>query len=163
MPIAPSYQSEALICAEAENLALALWIGMPSVDDVRACIEMGERGKDKWAGETLFVNSIPPRRKGDPPVRADFSAPVRSELTEFAKHDDIHLLGTAHLVMVDGFLGAAVRTFLNTITLVARPTTPTKVFAELQDSAQWLSDAGGPVTWTPDRIRGTYERALELR
>jgi hypothetical protein len=53
----------------------------------------------------------------------------------------------AHVVLVPGFAGTAIRSFVSTITLLGRTRTPSKVFSELGPASTWLvevlEDRGG--------------------
>jgi hypothetical protein len=61
---------------------------------------------------------------------------------------------TAHVVDVPGLAGTAVRTFLSTVLLVARPGAPHKVFAKLSEGAAWLAPllSKEGQAWTPTEI-----------
>lgn len=163
MGVTTSYRSASLLCAERENLAVAIWLNSPSLTDVRAVVEQAELLKASFDGRSMMINAVLGRRPGDDPVRPDFSAEVRKALIKFAKRDDMHTIATAHLVLADGFVGAAVRTFLNTITLVARPKTPMHAFASIVDTADWLAECEGAERWSAKGIRMFFEEVKALR
>lgn len=50
--------------------------------------------------------------------------------------------GVAHVVLMRGVPGAAVRLFLNGVLLVARPSSPTKVFDVVDPALAWLGEQG---------------------
>lgn len=156
MAVHESYRSPSLICAEQDDFCVAMWVGTPRVEDVRAMVAQGERGLERYGGKTLLANVIARRRPEDPPAKADFSGAFRSELMSFAKRDELHALATAHLVLAGGFLGAAVRTFLNTVRLVARPASPLAVFSEDAEAAAWLAEHGGEA-WDPARVQAILD------
>jgi hypothetical protein len=163
MAIGAVYRSECLILHERENLCGALWLASPLVEDVRALTEQGERGLRNYGGQTILLNIVARRRPQDPKVQAKFSADVRSALIELTKRDELHAAATAHVILPGGLLGMTVRTFLNTVVLVGRPTTPVKVFGDDREAAVWAASLPGPVSWSTQEITGFVQRLDAMR
>jgi hypothetical protein len=83
---------------------------------------------------------------------------MREEMIKLLKDPKLQgAVGNAHVVNAAGLAGTAVRTFLSTVLLVARPTAPHKVFANLAEGAAWLApllakDAKDGQLWTAAEI-----------
>jgi hypothetical protein len=163
VPAGAVYRSERLILHEQENLCGALWLATPTVEDVRALTEQGERGLRNYAGQTILMNIAARRRSHDPKVQVKFSADVREALVELTKRDELHAAATAHVILPGGLLGMTVRTFLNTVVLVGRPATPVKVFADDREAAHWASEQAGPCSWRAREIEGFIDGMEVMR
>jgi hypothetical protein len=87
-------------------------------------------------------------------VAPRFSDAMREELVKLLKDPKIQGVGAAHVVDIPGLSGTAVRTFISTVLLVARPGAPHKVFGKISEGAAWLvpllSNEGQP--WTAAEI-----------
>jgi hypothetical protein len=66
--------------------------------------------------------------------------------------------GTAHVLLIDGFTGAAVRMFLSTLTLLTRSGPPTTVHSTLAAGAAWLANQAGTGITVP-QIETAYAHA----
>jgi hypothetical protein len=87
-----------------------------------------------------------------------FSEPVRQAGARMARDITPLVAATAHVVLLDGFSGAAVRMFLSTLNLLARGGPIATVHATLEAGAEWLAPRA-PGDWTPARISGAYALA----
>ncbi len=126
------------------NVALALWRDAPRLEWFRAIRDKTWPYAARWPQGAAWINLIV---SGTPL----FSEEVRREAAEVSKRDDIYGLGTAHIITLEGFKGTATRAFLNTIFLLARAKTPTKVFATPEEAAPWLVSRLGD-DWTVEEI-----------
>jgi hypothetical protein len=67
-----------------------------------------------------------------------FSDETRLEAERFASDPKIFELGVAHVILIPGLGGTAVKAFINTILLVARPPAPAKAFDNLPAAVDWM-------------------------
>lgn len=65
----------------------------------------------------------------------------RQAMVHFARACQPRFQGAAFVLLLDGFLGATVRSVLAAVTMVARPTIPVKMFASVSEGATWLGRA----------------------
>jgi hypothetical protein len=87
-----------------------------------------------------------------------FSEAVRQAGTRMSRDITPVAAATAHVVLLDGFSGAAVRMFLSTLSLLARGGPVTTVHSTLQAGAEWLA-MRAPGEWTAQRISAAYALA----
>jgi hypothetical protein len=129
------------------NLVTFAWHAAPDVAHVkslsRALSAAATKHGQRFAALDIAVSGAP-----------RFSDEMRAELVKVLKDPKLQGVGTAHVVDIPGLAGTAVRTFLSTVLLVARPAAPHKVFGKLSEGASWLapllSKEGQP--WTPAEI-----------
>ncbi len=69
--------------------------------------------------------------------------------------------GAAHVILVDGLAGVAVRMFLSTLTLLSRAATPTTIHSSLAEGAAWL---GHVLAASPSaaQIEAAYALTLQV-
>jgi hypothetical protein len=143
----------------SRNLALAVWRDAPTVEVLREVARVGRAlAKQQPHGSgliNLFVSGTP-----------RFSEDVRAEVVKIARDETFYPLGIARVFLVPGLAGVAVRAFLNTVTLVAGPSSrPLRAFTKLEEAAAWLApklEVGGQ-RWTPAEIgalAGPYLRTV---
>lgn len=136
------------------NVAVAAWRDAPTVSQLRLFEREGRAMNVPYPKGTALFNVV---LSGKP----DFSAEVRKETARVSAFDDVFVLATAHLILVDGLVGAAVRAFLSTSMLVSKPPAPTKVFSDTGLAVDWVLarlDAGGE-RWTKAELLALVERA----
>jgi hypothetical protein len=130
-----------------KNLVTFAWTAAPDVAHVKSLSRnlhtvAGKHGQ-RFATMNVAVSGAP-----------RFSDEMRAELVKLLKDPKIQGVGSAYVVDLPGLAGTAVRTFLSTVLLVARPGAPHKVFGKLAEGAAWLapllSKEGQP--WTPADI-----------
>ncbi len=68
-----------------------------------------------------------------------FDEEVRRAAAEMARAISPVASGTAHVLLLEGFTGAAVRMFLSTLTLLSRSGAPTTVHSSVAEGAAWLA------------------------
>lgn len=89
---------------------------------------------------------------------------MRRATEKFASDENVFELGTAHVILLPGLAGTAVRAFIQTIVLVSRSKSPNKVFRRIEDSVAWLTPILAPHGWTARDLQTACEsvvRALE--
>lgn len=149
------FEDEVLHLVSARNFLVGVWFNAPVVDHIRQLSErvrvmrvMHPRGHGY---ANLIVSGIP-----------RFTADVRAAVTDLVKDEELNDLGAAHIILTDGMVGSAVRAFLSTALLLGRPTTPTKVFADLDPAIEWLTPllrTRAEPAWTEDEVRRVLETA----
>jgi hypothetical protein len=91
-----------------------------------------------------------------------FPEDARKEAAALQRDRRARIRATAHVVMVQGFAGAATRAFLSGITLITRTNGHTKVFSQIQPAALWLETSIPKVPGVMFRagdLLGALERA----
>jgi hypothetical protein len=151
------FSDSCLRIATVDNLELASWFGPPEMDHMRALDRTFKQLKRRNEDGVAFVNVV----VGGVPR---FSQEVRDEAARQTAEIDPRDLATAHLVLVDGLVGSAVRAFMSTTMLIGRPPHPTKVFGDISSTARWLAIQLGRnarYTWSEDRVREALQKAAE--
>jgi hypothetical protein len=141
----------------SRNLALAVWRDTPTIEVLREVTRAGRAlAKQQPNGSglvNLFVSGTP-----------RFSEEVRAEVVKIARDPTLYPLGIARVFLLPGLAGVAVRAFLNTVTLVAGPSSrPLRAFTTLEEAAAWLApklEVGG-LRWTPAQILTITSAYLE--
>jgi len=132
----------------SRNLALAIWRDAPTIEVLREVSRAGRALAKQQPNGSGLVNLLV---SGTP----RFSEDVRAEVVKIARDATLYPLGIARVFLVPGLAGVAVRAFLNTVTLVAGPSSrPLRAFTTLEDAAAWLApklEVGGQ-RWTPAEI-----------
>jgi hypothetical protein len=132
----------------SRNLAVVVWRDTPTLEVLREITRAGRTlAKQQPNGSgliNLFVSGTP-----------RFSEDVRAEVVKIARDATLYPLGIARVFLLPGLAGVAVRAFLNTVTLVAGPSSrPLRAFTKLEEAAAWLApklEVGGQ-RWTPEEI-----------
>lgn len=154
MGTAVVHADESLKIVTAHNVLVVVWSDAPSLEQLRAMARAAEALRRAHPRGTALLNVI---RGGMP----SFDDAVRDEARRLTRdgHFDV---GVAHVVLIGGLVGAAVRAFLSTIVLLGRPKEPTQVFGEAGAALRWLAGrlAGGGVSWTPNDLAGALDHAM---
>jgi hypothetical protein len=87
-----------------------------------------------------------------------FNDEARKAAAQLARDIAPIATGTAHVILLDGFAGAATRMFLSTLTLLSRAPTPTTVHSTVAAGAAWLANHAPP-GWAAPRIEAAYAMA----
>lgn len=154
--LTPVFEDASVSMLFAENLAVVAWRAAPQAEHMRRwhrfALEHGRGPHAPGACVDIIVRGTP-----------SFSDEMRRETNRFASDTKVFPRGMAHVVLVDGLIGSAVRAFIGTIMLVARPVAPAKVFGDLDAASRWVlpllgSERGG-ARWTAPEIRSLTEEA----
>lgn len=141
-----------------KNVQINVWRDAPTLSQVRLFAHHAEAMSRSHPGGSALVNLVV---AGSP----RFSDGVRDEVTRMMKSPTLFRLGAAHVITLGGMNGVAVRAFLSTVTLVARPTTPSKVFGDSASAATWLSPRLelGRERWLPGELREAIDGATRAQ
>jgi hypothetical protein len=132
----------------SRNLLIPVWLGTPEVVHMRILGRAVHGVVARYGTSFGWFNVVVSGR----PV---FSDAVRDELVKILKDPRHHALATAHVVMIPGLAGAAVRAFLSTVSLLGRVRWPDKTFSEPRAAAQWIApllDKSGREAWSADQV-----------
>ena len=151
------YADSTLRLTSLDNVITAAWFNAPEVEHMRIIDRLTRAVRRSEAVGFCFVN-----------IAVDgvprFSREVIAELERMAEYVTEKDLSTAHVILVDGLVGTAVRTFMSTVMLVTRPRDPNKVFADIESASRWtygyLSRAGG-YDWSLERLVAYLNLAIE--
>lgn len=115
-----------------ERLYVSTWKDPPTVPQMKKFRELTVAFRRETPEGMLFANIV----FGGTPA---FSKAVTDETAALTAELEGWTIATAHVVLVPGLAGVAIRAFLSTIQLLSRSRTPTKVFNDVEDAAIWLS------------------------
>ena len=126
------YKDETLTVAFAPRLIVAVWRDAPTFPQMLRLRAASEEQRRRAADGAALLNLV---LSGTP----SFSNDVRKEATSQTQATSGWGIANAHVVLVDGFRGVAVRSFFGTMMLLARTDVPTKVFGELETAVRWVA------------------------
>lgn len=151
------HEDQTLRVATRKNLGISVWTGAPEVGQIRAMYRITERLTKAWPDGAALLSVIV---RGTP----SFSEQMRGELVKSLKTNR-PLVGSAHLILAQGFAGTATRAFMSTVILLARPPTPNRVFGAEDEALAWLQDQlrSTKAQWAPGELRTALQAALKDR
>jgi hypothetical protein len=154
-----AFENEVARITYDRNVAVTAWFDAPRAAlELREMEKVGKKISAQYKESTALFNVIV---SGTP----SFNDEVRKEVTRISADDTLYALGSAHVLLVEGFVGSAVRAFLSTALTLARAKTPNKVFADVDGAATWVKGQleKGPVVWTPGDLVGLVRRTIDQR
>lgn len=125
------FSNDRMAITHAGKLLTCGWTNAPTMVEMNALESEGRRASAE-AGPMAFLNVV---FAGVP----NFPEPVRAAGARLTR-DPLFALGRAHVVLMPGFLGVAVTSFINTFVLLGRPPFPTKIFHALPQATVWLCE-----------------------
>ena len=149
------FENEIARISTDKNVLVLRWADAPKgIAELREFEKIGRKLTSEYDKKAILASVIV---SGTP----KFSQEARDEVTRLTRTPMFHL-GTAQIILVGGLAGVAVRAFLSTSVLVARPSTPTKVFAQLDPGIDWILARlhEGPVSWTRGDLAAFLNRAV---
>lgn len=152
------YQDRNFRLVSHRNVMIAVWSDAPTLPQVRILHREADQFAKQNPSGQAFVNLI----TGGVPV---FTEAVRDELVKMIKSTTNFTLGSAHVLLVTGMTGSAVRAFMSTVMLLARPKAPNRVFATIADAVTWVHGrlGGMQAQWTGNELRDAIEEAKRDR
>jgi hypothetical protein len=132
----------------SRNLLVPVWLGSPEVVHMRILGRALHGIVGRYGASFAWFDVIVSGK----PV---FSDAVRDELVKILKDPRHQALATAHVVMIPGLTGAAVRAFLSTVSLLGRVRWPDKTFSEPRVASQWIApilNQNGREAWSSDQV-----------
>ncbi len=137
MPLIVRHEDDILRVVTDRGLCVARWADAPRAEHF-AKVTTAMRAAAEGAGGAALLNVVDARGK-----LPRFDDGVRRAAAEMSQAITPIARGTAHVILIDGFSGAAVRMFLSTLTLVSRGRAPTTVHATVAAGAAWLAERAG--------------------
>jgi hypothetical protein len=129
-----AFENETARIAIERNVVVAAWFQEPRVPlELREMERAGKKVSSKYKGKSALFNVI---LSGKP----SFSEEVRNEVNRITSDDTLFTAATAHVILVEGFVGSAVRAFLATALVISRTKTPNKTFNEIDLAAKWVKE-----------------------
>lgn len=116
----------------SRNVQVNVWSDAPTLEQMFVFGRTGAAHARRNPRGTGLVNLVV---SGTP----SFTEPVRAEAIKLVKESALFSLGAAHVILVSGFAGTAVRAFMGTAIVMGRPRRPNKVFGETETAAEWLA------------------------
>ncbi len=137
MALVVRHRDEILTVATERGLCVVRWADAPKPQHFPIVTAAFRVAAEPRAG---LLNVVDARGK-----LPRFNDEVRRAAADLARAMTPISSGTAHVLLLDGFTGAAVRMFLSTLTLLARGGPPTTVHSSIAEGAAWLASqtAGG--------------------
>ena len=152
------YQDRSFRLVSHRNVMVAVWSDAPTLPQVRILHREADQFSKHNPSGQAFANVV----VGGVPI---FSEPVRDELVKMIKSTTNFTLGSAHILLVSGMAGSAVRAFMSTVMLLARPQAPNRVFGGVAEAVTWLHGrlGGTQALWTGNELRDAIEAAKRDR
>jgi hypothetical protein len=128
------FENETARIAIERNVVVAVWMQEPRVPaELREMERAGKKAALRYKGQSALFNVIISGRPS-------FSEEVRTEVNRITSDDTLFTAATAHVILVEGFVGSAVRAFLATALVVSRTKTPNKTFGDVSLAAKWVNE-----------------------
>lgn len=140
----PLFQDERVAFYGLDQLFVAVWDDAPLMPQMKALGEYG-RAFESEAGPVALMNIA---ADGTP----TFSDDVRRIAADFTRDPTLFQVARAHVILMTGFAGVAVRAFINTFLLLGNPPRPTRMLSSVDSAAQWLPQFIEGDRWTPERM-----------
>lgn len=128
----PVYERPHARMIQSGNLALIGWRDAPKYEDILAWHQLGKSMARAFPEGSACVSVVV---RGTP----NFTEDVRSATIKMAADSGIFPMGFAHVISMPGFAGLAVRSFVQTVLVLARNPSPSKVFGDAQAASAWLA------------------------
>ena len=125
------YRSQSVCIGNIDGFFLMRCFGNLSSDDVRACLKAHTsalRHRPQGVGSVTVID----------PTATMPSDETRRAINEVTKQTLEHALGSATVVLGDGFWASAMRGVMTTINLVSNPRHPNKVFRHEAEAVEWV-------------------------
>ncbi len=152
MPWTPLFEDDRAAFFAKEGLFVAVWHDAPRMKQMRALGETGNRWESEH-GSTALMN-----------IAADgvpkFPEDVRAIATEYTRDPDLFQVARAHVVLMSGFAGIAVRAFINTFLLLGNPPRPTRMLSSVDAAAQFLAPHM-PARWDAAAVESAAREAMQ--
>jgi hypothetical protein len=140
----------------SRNVQVNVWSNAPTVEQMRV---FGRTGAVLARRNPRGIGLLNVMLRGTP----SFSEQVRDETVKLTKQGYFRL-GAAHLILVGGLTGTAVRAFMSTVLLLARSPAPNKVFGEPETAAAWLAPllAQGAEPWSSAQLVALVQEQTKI-
>lgn len=113
--------------AQLGCVVACVWLDAPTYPQMQTFASVARRAAAQNQGSYLFNLVIDGTPSFDPRVREE-----AQRLTA----EGVNRRGACHVILVDGFRGAATRAFLSSLLMLNKPKTPAKVVADVASAVQ---------------------------
>jgi len=151
----PLFRDDRVALYGLEHLFFAVWEDAPRMEQMRALAEHGRRFEEAH-GPLALMNIA---AAGTPKFPDD----VRRIAAEFTADPSLFQLARAHVILMTGFVGVAVRAFINTFILLGKPPRPTRMLPSIEAASQWLPQHIQQDRWTPEAIAQQASALVPVR
>lgn len=151
----PLFRDERVTFFGLEHLFIVVWDNAPQLSQMEAMAEHG-RAFESSHGPAALVNIA---ANGRP----NFSDDVRRIAVELTRDPTLFQVARAHVILMTGFAGIAVRSFINTFLLLGNPPRPTRMLGSLDDAGTWLSEFLPEGAWTPEALTQSVQALMSNR
>lgn len=151
------FENETARISVDRNVVVAAWFQEPrGPKELREMERAGKKVSSKYKDGSVLFNVI---ISGKP----SFSEEVRNEVNRITSDDTLFRAATAHVILIDGFIGSAVRAFLATALVVSRTKTPNKTFGDLPSAVKWAKercDASKTQAWVEGDLAAFVDHGI---
>jgi hypothetical protein len=138
MKVERVYERPHALMIQSGNLALIGWRDTPNYEDVIAWHQFGKALAREFPEGSACIDLV---IRGTP----NFSDDVRRASVKMAADPHVFPLAYAHIIVLPGFAGTAVRSFIQTVITLSRTPSPSKVFGDAKSASVWLAPKMRPV------------------
>jgi hypothetical protein len=143
------YEDETLRVVTDRRLCVARWLDTPAPRHFAEVTKAFAHAVDGKSGVGLF-NVVDARGK-----LPRFNDEIRRAAGDMTRAITPGSAAAAHVILVDGLSGVAVRMFLSTLTLLSRAATPTTIHSTVAEGVAWLARELAPSP-TAAQIEAAY-------
>lgn len=140
----PLYRDERVGLYGEDRLFVAVWDNAPRLAHMEALAKYG-RAFESEAGPTALLNIA---AAGHP----EFPDDVRRIASDLTRDPTLFQVARAHVILMTGFAGVAVRAFINTFLLIGNPPKPTRMLSSVNAASEWLPQFVEDPRWTAEEI-----------
>jgi hypothetical protein len=142
MPPTLRYEDETLRVVTDRRLCVIRWLDSPAARHFGEVTRAFAHAVDHSGGAAVGLFNVVDARGKLP----RFNDEIRRAAGDMTRAVTPGSAGAAHVILVEGLAGVAVRMFLSTLTLLSRAATPTTIHSTVAEGATWLSRelAGSP-------------------
>lgn len=135
-PVTPAvlHMDETMRMAHLGCVVAAVWLDAPTLPQMQTFASHSRRVSKREDGSFLFNLVV----DGTP----SFDSRVREEANKLTL-EGVNRRGAAHVILVEGFRGAAVRAFLSSLLMINKPKTPTKVVGDVPSATGFACECLG--------------------
>jgi hypothetical protein len=140
----PLYRDERVGLYGEDRIIVAVWDDAPQLAQMEALAKYG-RAFESEKGPTALLNIAADGRP-------DFPDDVRRIATDLTRDPTLFQVARAHVILMSGFTGVAVRAFINTFLLIGKPPKPTRMLSTVNAASEWLPQFIEDPRWTANEI-----------
>ena len=156
MTLTRVYERPHALMIQSGNLALIGWRDAPNYEDMIAWHQLGKSMGREFPAGSACVDVVV---RGTP----KFSDEVRRAAVKMAADPHVFPIAYAHIIVMPGFAGTAVRSFIQTVITLSRTPSPSRVFGDVATAAAWLQPKLGDAIALADLQQTIHDFEQTLR